>query len=516
MNRVIIVGAGPVGLTCGHLLSKIGVPTTILEKRNALGIHPSAHYLHSRSIEIMREIGLHQEIYSLESPIDDWRKHIYCNTATGKVYLEHDHFSGPKYETLLKYSDLLPSNFPQHKLTKLLYKHKPDVTDIHFDEQVNHIHQADGVVQVKTAKGNKYEGDYLIACDGASSTVRNLMNIAMTAPTLNESYLSIHFTSATLSKILRARPAMLYFVCNAEVIAVLSVHNYDDNEFVMQTAIFPPLESHKDFTEKDIKDMIIKAVGTDAVQDDIKLLGNSLWKCTDEITTCWNKERVFIAGDAAHRVPPAGAFGMNTGIQDVYNLYWKLGKEKYHDSYGIERAFRAQTVKNLSNYNLERIKRMFKQFNLDLKNLNRLKSISEKLPMGKAVFKAGRKMAKYIFNDTNVEGYLKDPENVMNLLFPEEELTHQYANGFFDSNSGGFLAPNMEVSYNNIQYPLRELPGVLIQDKKKPIMLHLEGSNILDLPKVDFEIVKIKSPDEHSYLIRPDCVLYSSTRNKIY
>ena len=104
MNRVLIVGAGPVGLTCSYLLSKIGISTTILEKQPKLSVHPSAHYLHSRTLEIMRDIGLDSKIYESAPPLDHWRKHIYCYKLTEKIYQQHDHFKGPRLEMLKKYS----------------------------------------------------------------------------------------------------------------------------------------------------------------------------------------------------------------------------------------------------------------------------------------------------------------------------------------------------------------------------------------------------------------------------
>lgn len=511
IKRALIVGAGPVGLTCGHLLSKIGVQTTLIERSKNISAHPKAQLVHARTMEVLRDIGLADEIYKVEPPLDEWRKHIYCNSATGKQYAAYDHFSGPRYEKTLLYSDILHANFHQNKLCNLLYDRRPSSLDIQFGEEVTSLTQDEHSVQVTTASGKKYEGDYLVACDGAGSTVRKLLNISLTPATIHENYLNIHFTSPTLAKILKQNPAMLYFVCNPEMIGLICCFSFDESDFVMQIAICPPFESPDTYTESDYRSMILKAVGSDAIKDDLKILRTGLWKLKDGIATSWQKGRVFLAGDSARRIPPSAAYGLNTGIQDVNNLYWKLGYPQFHESYYTERLHRAKHIIELSNQNHMRIRGIFKQFNLDIDMMNKLRAFCTKIPFGKQVFMAAKKSAKYIYKDEGVEKYLSNPENLMLVLYPEDELRLHYESGFLEPGSGGLLAPNIQVSYNNLQYPLRKLPGVLIQERKKPVMLHVEGEEKLSIPDVELEIVKVKSPNSHSYLLRPDSVLYSST-----
>jgi 2-polyprenyl-6-methoxyphenol hydroxylase-like FAD-dependent oxidoreductase len=511
IKRALIVGAGPVGLTCGHLLSKIGVQTTLIERSKSISSHPKAQLVHSRTMEVMRDIGLADEIYRLEPPLDEWRKHVYCNTVTGKQYGSYDHFSGPRYEKTRLYSDLMHANFYQSQLCNLLYDHRPSSLDVRLGENVTSLTQDENSVVVTTADGKKYEGDYLVACDGAGSTVRKLLNIDMTPATLEDNILSIHFSSPTLANILSKNPAMLYFVSNPQLIGVLCFISLKESEFVMQIAIAPPFESLETFTESDFRSMILKAAGTDDINKDLKIMARGMWKVKDGIATKWQKGRVFLAGDAARRIPPSAAYGLNTGIQDVNNLYWKLGYPMHHESYYIERLHRAKHIIDLSNQNHMRIRGIFKQFNMDINMMNKFRLFCAKVPFGKQVFMAGKKAVKYIFKDDGVEKYLSNPENLMLVLYPEDELRLHYTSGFLEPSAGGMLAPNIQVSYNDLQYPLRKLPGVLIQERKKPVMLYVEGENKLSIPEVDLEIVKVKSPNSHSYLLRPDSVLYSST-----
>ena len=68
--KILIIGAGPVGLTCAHLLSKLSIPCTILEKQLKLTHHPSAHFLHSRTLEIFDSINIAKLIYKDMPPTD--------------------------------------------------------------------------------------------------------------------------------------------------------------------------------------------------------------------------------------------------------------------------------------------------------------------------------------------------------------------------------------------------------------------------------------------------------------
>lgn len=177
---------------------------------------------------------------------------------------------------------------------------------------------------------------HLVAADGASSAVRSLAGVGMTGAPAMQHLINIHFTSASLASALRRsdKAAMLYFVFNPDVVAVVVAHDLrDDGEFVAQVPYFPPLQSlEADFSREECL-RLVRAAATGAragagdsaaVLADVRVRSVRSWTMSAEVADVFARGRVVLCGDAAHRFPPAGGFGMNTGVQDAHNLAWKL------------------------------------------------------------------------------------------------------------------------------------------------------------------------------------------------
>ncbi|EFJ46561.1 hypothetical protein VOLCADRAFT_93005 [Volvox carteri f. nagariensis] len=203
---------------------------------------------------------------------------------------------------------------------------------------------------------------YLVAADGAHSAVRGLMGGRLETPQAPlpgagplQHLINAHFISAALASRAARHPAMLYFVFNPEVVAVLVAHDIQAGEFVAQIPYFPPLQSPADFPPERIVQLIRAAAGQLTPDSpasgspgvphpgvvDVRLLQVRPWAMTAEVadrfafassdngsssssSSSGGPLAVFLAGDSAHRFPPAGGFGMNTGVQDAANLAWKL------------------------------------------------------------------------------------------------------------------------------------------------------------------------------------------------
>ncbi|GKA48676.1 aromatic-ring hydroxylase-like protein [Tanacetum coccineum] len=166
---------------------------------------------------------------------------------------------------------------------------------------------------------------FLVGADGAGSTVRNLVGIEMRGEKDIQKLVSVHFLSQELGKYLMyEKPGMLFFIFNPGAIGVLVAHDLKQGEFVLQMPFYPPQQKFEDFTSETCRSLIFKLVGREMA--DINVVDIKPWVMHAEVAekylACDN--RIILAGDAAHRFPPAGGFGMNTGIQDAHNLAWKL------------------------------------------------------------------------------------------------------------------------------------------------------------------------------------------------
>ena len=222
------------------------------------------------------------------------------------------------------------------------------------------------------------------------------------------------------------------------------------------------------------------------------------------------KNNVFLAGDAAHSLTPAGGFGLNTGIGDVHNLCWKFHFPQLLNSYSEERIPRIQEIIKSSIINYDLTLKIANNFGLNLSYAKTYQKIAENIPFGSNLFKFGMKIGqKYLINDRKAKSYLSKENNLLHLFYPKEDLEFKYSTGFFDK--GGELASNEKVFYEENQHCLRLLPGVLSGKTGKPVFVRVIGKK--EPPVVSFPYVDVLSVDDNSYVIRPDGHVFWSNKD---
>ncbi|CAJ2657033.1 unnamed protein product [Trifolium pratense] len=346
---VLIIGAGPVGLVLSILLTKLGINCTVLERNKAFSKHPQAHFINNRSMEIFRKIdGLVEEIQRSQPPVDLWRKFVYCTSLSGSILGSVDHIQPQDLEHVV--SPVSVAHFSQYKLTMLLLKQlenlgfqtcAPESSEGNKQFRDKKILMGHECVSIDTNNdfitvtassvnnGKQVEKNIrcniLIGADGAGSTVRKHVGIDMRGEKDLQKLVSIHFLSKRLGQfLLKENPGMLFFIFNTEAIGVLVAHDLRQGEFVLQIPFYPPQQTIEDFSPKACEKLISKLVGREF--GDVDVIDIKPWimhaEVAERFVCCGN--RIILAGDAAHRFPPAGGFGMNTGIQDAHNLAWKV------------------------------------------------------------------------------------------------------------------------------------------------------------------------------------------------
>ena len=362
VTKVAILGGGPVGLLLSTLLTSYKVPHTVIERRASPTKHPQAHFMNARTMEILLAhlpATFRHVRQSIPAP-HNWRDFCYCYSVLGHEYARVDHFSARETDPgFWRESPTNVVHLPQNKFEhilrgKVMQQQRDDddcTTQLWWGyEALNVVRlQPNMPLQVHVRPTNSSNSgshgesavitcDYVVAADGAHSLTRRLLDIPMRGESSLQTLINVHFTCPGLGKLLqRPRPAMLYFTFNEAVIAVFVAHDPDNDEWVCQIPIFPPFKSLEDFDRETLIKLLRRGLGfqdphtaTQSPQSPpslpINILTVNTWTMQAQVAERYQSPcgGIFLAGDAAHRFPPAGGFGMNTGLQDVHNLAWKL------------------------------------------------------------------------------------------------------------------------------------------------------------------------------------------------
>lgn len=314
---VLIIGGGPVGLTAAGLLSQHGIPSVVVERRSELQRAPAAHVLRRRPMEIFARLGVADEIRR-RMPGVPIHFITWCSTLGGVEAGRLD-FRGESGGGL---EEEIWTNCPQNILEPILHEHVsalPDVEIAMSTECVGLVQNDDNVTaRVRSAAGEESEinARWAIACDGAGSSTRHALDIPMIGQGALGNFFMIHF-AADLRPWIEHRPGPLFWFLSPETPGTLIVHDPVNSHVFMS-----PVMGSQD-EEKTLEDRVRSALGVDA---DFEILDVKTWAPHVQIAEHYRKGRAFLAGDAAHRFPPSGGLGLNTGILDVDNLVRKLAR----------------------------------------------------------------------------------------------------------------------------------------------------------------------------------------------
>jgi len=342
-TTVLVVGGGPVGLVASVLLARQGIDHVVVERRSAVQMAPAAHVTNARTFEILRSAGVDMDrvLAACQAPEEGaWVRWVtsLVGDELGRVPFELQH-------RIDELDDVTPTplrNLSQHRLEQILRDHV-DVL-VGGVEWESASQDAAGVTStlrdVATGETATVVSDYLIAADGAGSRVRTWLGIPMEGPDVLQHFVMIHVT-ADLRHLVADRPATLYWTMDPDLRGVFVAHDPASTWVFMQDWD-PDVEDIGAYTDERCEAIFRSAAGT----DDLELVVEHVrpWRMTCQIAERYAEGRVFLVGDAAHRFPPTGGMGLNTGVADVHNLVWKLAATGQGwappgllDSYGAER-----------------------------------------------------------------------------------------------------------------------------------------------------------------------------------
>ena len=318
-TSVLVVGAGPAGLSAGIALARAGVDCLVVERRPEPSPHPRATVVSTRSMELLRSWGLEDRVLSAGVDVDwlMWRCETLARIDEGAAV----EIGLPTRAQAAVISPTAPACVSQPVLERLLLAELRSLeaarvelgtTLVRLDDDRATLRAADGSARIVAA-------EYVVAADGAHSTVRTSLGIPMRGA--DDVLVAITaLVRAPLWDVVGEHRYGFYATGADEQSSFFPTGRGDTWLFgylLEPGAPAPSLPS-----AQELEGRIRRAAGVDALPLRIERFGS--FSSSARIAERFRSGRAFLVGDAAHRVTPRGGTGMNTAIHDGFDLGWKL------------------------------------------------------------------------------------------------------------------------------------------------------------------------------------------------
>jgi 2-polyprenyl-6-methoxyphenol hydroxylase-like FAD-dependent oxidoreductase len=344
IKPVLVVGGGPVGLALAGDLGWRGIACTLIEQTDGSIYQPRMDLVGIRTMEFCRRWGLVPAVEGSPYPRDYAQDNIYLTSLTG-YELGRERFPGIGQAPPPKQSPQRRERCPQNMFDPILRAFAASQKNValrYRTRLVSFAQNADLVTavveNVETGAREEILARYIVGCDGARSLVRETLGIAMQGNPVLTHTTNVIFRCPQLLSLHDKGKAYRHIFIGPEGTwaTIVAINGRDEWRFSIIGG-----SEQRDYTTEDIEAAIRRAVGRDF---DFEILSVLPWVRRELVAERYRGGRGFIAGDAAHVMSPTGGFGMNTGIQDVVDLSWKLaatiegwGGDRLLDSYSIER-----------------------------------------------------------------------------------------------------------------------------------------------------------------------------------
>jgi putative polyketide hydroxylase len=344
---VLISGGGPVGLAASLLLSQHGVRSLLVERHPSTALTPKARGINARTMEVFRQCGIDSAIRNAGLAEGRLGLIVWAESLAGEeIERRVPGRATAKNMAVTSVRNCLCAQDDLEPVIRRFAEQAGGPEALRFNTELTSFSQGFGGVtgtltDRTTGAETPFAARYLIAAEGAQSRVRRTLGVKMTGEEKVYDSVNILF-QADLTQWVEHRPAALYFVEQEDLRATfLTINGSDRWGFLIHSPRkFGWLPA--DFTTEFCTELIRKGVGRPDLA--VSVLGIGPWEASAIVADHYRVGDVFLAGDAAHEMPPTGGFGLNTGVQDVHNLAWKLAAvlrgradDKLLDSYHAER-----------------------------------------------------------------------------------------------------------------------------------------------------------------------------------
>ncbi|HZJ63505.1 MAG TPA: FAD-dependent monooxygenase [Kofleriaceae bacterium] len=328
---VLLAGGGLVGLSTAMFLAQHGIASLAVEPLIGGSQLPRAAFFHMRTLELFRAAGIEDDVR---------RQSLKEFEAEGAIVM---------VETLAgrELAAIIPSlNEGVDALSpcRRLFVTQPGLEPIlraraeragarvlQGAALVGLTQDASGVVamvrDVQTGRERALRAKYLVGADGAHSKVRELLGIPFDGRGVFSNSITIYF-HAPMAPLIAGKKAMsVIYVKNAELSGFFRLDKDAQSGFLVVNTVGDTSKPEaaspaNDVSEPHLLDLVRAGVGVPDIP--VTIDGVARWRATSDVARRFGEGRVFLAGDAAHLMPPNGGYGGNTGIHDAHNLAWKL------------------------------------------------------------------------------------------------------------------------------------------------------------------------------------------------
>ncbi len=324
---VVIVGAGPTGLTLANLLGVFDIKCLIIERKAATVHEPRAVSIDDESLRTMQAAGIVQEVFAQTVAGYGSDYHSAGGGCFARVQPTGQPYGYPRRNAFRQ-------PILERQLREALVRF-PHVASAFQNELLSFEQDSERVtLRVQRPDGREMEVacDYLVGCDGASSASRRAIGTTLGGSSFGERWLIVDLENSPT----RSRHTKVFCNPDRPCIALPGPGQTRRYEFYLH-----PHERDEDLLKSEMVEHLLKTHDADPGS---RIVRQVIYTFHARIAERWSLGRVFLAGDAVHLTPPFAGQGMNSGIRDAYNLAWKLAavarKElgpRLLDTYEIER-----------------------------------------------------------------------------------------------------------------------------------------------------------------------------------
>ncbi|HKR46932.1 MAG TPA: FAD-dependent monooxygenase [Paraburkholderia sp.] len=324
---VLVVGAGPTGLTVATYLAKHGIKVMAISKYPGTAPAPRAHVTNQRTMEIFRDLGIEEQIRKVGYDLSFLCYNVMAASMAGMEIGRYRSYGTPP-DRVSEYALASPCsaiNCQQHVMEPVLLAEARRLgADVRFNNELLRIEEIeDGVIghvlDRETGAEFTVRARYAVGADGGRSTVAEQLGFKFVGEAGLKGMAS-SWIEADLRKYAEYRPGIIYWTAqpgNDQIASWTTVVPFTEWLFVHPW----PVDREKP-SEEEVLERARRSIGDHDIPLRIKHI--STWQVNNVVATEYQKGRVFLAGDAAHRHPPYGGLGTNTSIQDAFGLAWKL------------------------------------------------------------------------------------------------------------------------------------------------------------------------------------------------